>query len=307
MKPLSAPDLPSVRLRDWYARGDFFDFGAHRIFYRQSENWAASTLPILLMVHGFPTASFDWWPLWVPLSPYFRLLAPDLLGFGWSSKPRPHRYSVLEQAHIVEALMTHKQVNDCHLLAHDYGDTVAQELLARHNERSLLSPSLRLLSVTLLNGGLFPESHRPRLIQKLLLSPIGPWLARRLNRQRFGNSFSFVFSRQHQPSAAELDEFWALIARDDGHLLAPLLLSYIPERKQHRERWVGALMKADVPIRLINGLDDPISGAHMVARYRALIDNPDVVELPGIGHYPQLEVPGRVAEAILCARLIENA
>jgi pimeloyl-ACP methyl ester carboxylesterase len=52
-------------------------------------------------------------------------------------------------------------------------------------------------------------------------------------------------------------------------------------------------------MRFINGLLDPISGAHMVVRYRELVPNPDVVELPDIGHYPQLEAPDAVLAAIL--------
>ncbi|MHA7835068.1 MAG: alpha/beta fold hydrolase, partial [Algiphilus sp.] len=73
---------------------------------------------------------------------------------------------------------------------------------------------------------------------------------------------------------------------------------YMAERKNQRARWVGALQKAPIPIRVIDGLDDPVSGAHMVERYRALVAQPDVVELPGIGHYPQVEAPGRVLVAL---------
>ncbi len=290
--------LPSPRLRDWYAQCHYFAFGPHRIVYRRSDNWDASSSPVLVMMHGFPTSSFDWIEIWSALSQNFRLLAPDLLGFGLSSKPRPHNYTIKEQADAIEALLALNQVDEWHLLAHDYGDSVAQELLARHNERPAAPHLSRLRSVALLNGGLFPETHRPRLIQKLLLSALGPWLAERLNRKRFGRSFRAVFSDQHQPTDAALDEFWALIAQADGHLLAPQLLRYIPERRQYRQRWVGALSESTIPLRLINGLADPVSGAHMVARYRELITTPDIVELPGIGHYPQIEAPERVVQAV---------
>jgi pimeloyl-ACP methyl ester carboxylesterase len=54
-----------------------------------------------------------------------------------------------------------------------------------------------------------------------------------------------------------------------------------------------------VPLRLIDGLLDPVSGVHMAARYRELISEPDVVELPNVGHYPQLEAPEETLAAIL--------
>ncbi len=298
----SASRLSTERLRDWYAQGAYLPFGGHRIFFRQSENWHQTNQAILVLIHGFPTASFDWHAVWDELNRHFRLLALDLLGYGGSSKPYPHRYSILEQADIVEALIDELRINDWHLLAHDYGDTVAQELLARQLVQSHAGAARRLASAVLLNGGLFPESHRPRLIQRLLLSPIGPWIARRLNRKRFASSFSAVFARAHQPSEIELDEFWSLIAVDNGQQLASELIHYIPERRQRRERWCGALIKTRLPLRLINGLDDPISGAHMVARYRELIANADVVELSGIGHYPQIEAPQSVIEAVVTLR-----
>ena len=49
------------------------------------------------------------------------------------------------------------------------------------------------------------------------------------------------------------------------------------QRKQYREHWVVALQNADVPVRLTAGMIDPISGAHMMARYKALIPNADVL------------------------------
>ena len=61
------------------------------------------------------------------------------------------------------------------------------------------------------------------------------------------------------------------------------------QREQYRERWVSALQNADVPVRLTAGMADPISGAHMVTRYKELIPKPDIVELADIGHYPQIE------------------
>jgi pimeloyl-ACP methyl ester carboxylesterase len=60
--------------------------------------------------------------------------------------------------------------------------------------------------------------------------------------------------------------------------------------------WVRPLQDRIVPVRLINGSVDPVSGRHMVERYAALVPDADVVHLPDLGHYPHVEQPESVAE-----------
>jgi len=108
-----------------------------------------------------------------------------------------------------------------------------------------------------------------------------------------------VFGPRTQPSTAELHDFWRLASEQDGTRVVPALLGYMEERRRHRERWVGALQTTPVPLRVIDGPEDPVSGAHMVARYRELVPNPDTVLLDGIGHYPQVEDPQGVVRAFL--------
>ena len=176
------------------------------------------------------------------------------------------------------------------MLAHDYGDTVAQELLARDNAR----PQRRIDSVCFLNGGLFPETHRPRLVQRLLRSPLGPMLSRFFGRRAFARSMTAIFGTGNPPSASELDGFWTLITHANGHRLAHELIHYLSERVAHRQRWLDALRHARCDLALIDGTADPVSGAHMVARYRELVGKGYIAELSGIGHYPQVEAPDLV-------------
>lgn len=275
----------------WRAQGARFSFRGHSIFYQHAVGDGAA--PPLLLVHGLPTASWDWARLWPALKQRASaLLAPDMLGFGWSDKPLRHDYTIAEQADMHEALLRAHGITHFRLVGHDYGATVAQELLARQLERDVSGDkSLVLSGVCLLNGGLFPETHRPLLIQRLMLTPLGPVFARVLNFRSFCKSFSSVFGPRTQPTREELSEFWQLLTYADGKRVFPRLFHYMPERKQYRERWVGALVRSSVPITLINGPVDPVSGAHMVERYRALVPNPQVVSLPGIGHYPHVEEP----------------
>jgi pimeloyl-ACP methyl ester carboxylesterase len=248
----------------------------------------------LLLIHGFPTSSWDWEAVWPTLTARYRVLAFDLLGFGLSAKPRGHAYSIFEQADLAEHLLAGQGIASYHVLAHDYGDTVAQELLARSREPGR-RPALR--SVAFLNGGLFPETHRPALVQRLLRSPLGPLVARLTTRAALASNLHRIFGPRTPPDDALIDGFWELIQANGGRRVMHRLIRYIDERRAHRERWVGALVQAEVPLTLIDGAADPISGAHMAARYRELVPRADVTLLDGIGHYPQLEAPDAVLAA----------
>lgn len=251
---------------------------------------------MLLLLHGFPTASWDWNKIWNRLLAHrFRLIAPDFIGFGFSDKPRNYRYSIMDQADLVESLVGELGIEKAHVLAHDYGDTVMQELLARDiDRREAGEEGVQYLSVALLNGGLFPETHMARRIQKLLLSRIGFVLTWFMGKEKLTKSFQEIFGPNTQASDQEMDEFWQLIAYKKGKYNFHKLIHYMTDRINNRERWVACLQNSPVPVRVIDGAYDPISGAHMVARYRELIPNPDTVLLENIGHYPQTEAPEAV-------------
>lgn len=276
---------------NWKTSGQYFSYKSqHSIFYQE-----AGEGDTLLLLHGFPTASWDWHLLWPDLTKGFHVIAPDFIGFGFSAKPRFYSYSIMDQADMIEILLFKKGIDTVHVLAHDFGDTVAQELLARFSERKKKElDGLEIKSVCLLNGGLFPGSHQPLLIQKLLMSPIGILLTPFLNKQKLRKSFHRIFGKETQPSKQEIDEFYSLITHNNGKYRMHRLIRYMAERRKYRERWQSALQDAVLPLRLIIGADDPISGERMAKRYEELIPNPDVILLEGIGHYPQVEVGERV-------------
>jgi len=281
-----------ISVDQWRERGHFSELLGRKIF---SVDSGELDRPTVFLIHGFPTSSWDWAPVWASLNETHRLVAIDLLGFGFSAKPDPHRYSIMEQADLCEALVRDRKIESFHVLAHDYGDTVAQELLARQNEGLGVG---RWLSVCFLNGGLFPETHRARLIQKLLLSPFGRLVNELSTKRTFDRSFSAVFGPDTKPSREDLDGFWRLIQHGGGKHVFHNLIKYMTERKAHRERWVQALQRSVVPIALINGSADPVSGKHMVDRYREVVGSDHfIAELPDIGHYPQVEAPAVVVEA----------
>ncbi|PYB81856.1 alpha/beta hydrolase [Pseudomonas sp. LB-090624] len=285
--------LAEIPLCVWRTRGQSFTFRGQSIRY-----WTAGQGEPLLLLHGFPTASWDWHYLWGPLTQRFRVIACDMLGFGDSAKPVDHAYSLMEQADLQQALLAHLHVDQpVHLLAHDYGGSVAQELLTRHHEQRA-----EVASCVFLNSGLFAESCRTLLIQKLLLSRFGWLVGRSFGRDDLVRNVSQIYGPCTHPSESALDDFWSLIAANRGTRILHKLVGYMPERSLYRDRWVEAMQRKGVPLRLINGMVDPLSGAHMLERYRQLVPEPDTVQLQGIGHYPHTEAPVQVLRHYLAFR-----
>jgi pimeloyl-ACP methyl ester carboxylesterase len=193
--------LAEIPLRAWRKRAREFVFRGHAIRY-----WVAGQGEPLLLIHGFPTASWDWHYLWQPLAQRNLVIACDMLGFGDSAKPLDHAYCLLEQADLQQALLAHLRVEQpVHVLAHDYGDSVAQELLARHYEGRF-----EMASCVFLNGGLFPKPIARRWCKNCCSAP-GLDDRSRVRPQCLGRQLQQIFGPDTRPSESALDDFWSLI------------------------------------------------------------------------------------------------
>jgi pimeloyl-ACP methyl ester carboxylesterase len=289
-------ELAMMALDAWREAGTFLDWRGLRVFHRVAgprERPATATAEPMLLLHGFPTSSWDWAGVWDALAAHHRVIALDYVGFGFSDKPPAGPYSVFAYADQVEAVLAALGVARCHVLAHDLGDTVAQELLARDRDRGATT----VASVAFLNGGVFPELHRPRLGQRLLASPLGAVAARLSGRRLFERGLAEVFGPRTKPSRDELDAFWRSAARAGGTRNYHRIIGYMAERRLYRERWVREVIEPRVPQCFIYGLRDPVSGAHVVARLHKLVRDVRVVELAEVGHYPQTEAAAEVVRA----------
>ncbi|NJM43506.1 MAG: alpha/beta hydrolase [Brachymonas sp.] len=116
----------SARLLAWQQEGTWMNWRGQRVFYKM-----AGTGPALLLVHGYPVGSYDWHAIWQSLQRHFTLIAPDMLGHGFSSKPIDGDYSLRAHAQMHDALLAHLGITRCQVIAFDLGVSVAQEMLAQ--------------------------------------------------------------------------------------------------------------------------------------------------------------------------------
>lgn len=281
--------LPPV-VQSWSDGGRFLDTSSGRIFVRTSPGVG----PTVLLLHGFPSSSFDYRQV-VPALAGRSWVTLDFLGFGLSDKPRK-AYSLLEQADLVQEVLAQVGTGPVVMIAHDMGTSVATELIARDVGGRL---PFDLRAAVLTNGSVILERASLRLSQKVLRGPFGPVLSRLIGRAGFVRGFGRLFGTAHPLTAAEADAQWALLAHNDGHRIMHLLCAYLDERVRYASRWHGAISAWQKPLSYVWGLDDPVATVQVLAGLRELRPAAAVVELPGIGHYPQVEVPEAFAAAAL--------
>lgn len=247
----------------------------------------------MTLLHGLPSSSHEWHKVTAALARVHRLLVPDLLGFGASAKPPDHRYSLFEQADLVEALWRRQGVASTVLVAHDYAATVAQELLARHADGRL---DVALERVHLSNAGLYPELHRPEPIQTALLDPEqGPRIVAQMTEEQWLAALRPTFA-PHYDATQDSRDIWREMTHG-GNVLHKLM-QYMPDRRKHAKRWVGALEATEVPLSFVWGMLDPISGAHMAERIRERRPDAPFIALDNVAHWPVLEAPDRVLDTL---------
>jgi len=278
------------RVREWQGRGERSEFRGHSIHTFRQEGDG----PLVLLLHGFPSSSYDWRAL-LERQRGRNVLAFDFLGFGLSGKPARHRYSLHEQADLTEELVRRRGGGPVFVLAHDMGTSVANELMARDLEGRL---ELELAGVLLFNGSMVLEKASPTPAQRALRSRLGPLVARLSSERLFRHQFGSVFSEAHPLSEEEAADQWSLVCHNGGRTLGHRLISYMDEREEHAERWHGAISDWPGSLSFAWGMLDPVATTSVLAALRELRPTAPVAELPGLAHYPQLEDPGRISAAL---------
>lgn len=279
------------RVRAWGSQGRSETFRDRRIhvFERPGVD------PPLVLLHGFPSSSYDWRGL-LAAAPDHAALALDFLGFGLSEKPRDHTYTLGWQADLVEALVRgHLPGRRVFVVAHDMGTSVATELLARDLEGNL---GIDLAGVLLFNGSIVIERASLTPAQRLLRSPLGPLAARLSSERFFRREFARLFSDSHPLTDEEAADQWSLLSHDGGRTLGHRLVHYLDERVRFAARWHGAVRDWAGPLSFAWGLQDPVATVAVLEALEELRPAAPVERLPDLGHYPQIEAPEAIAAAL---------
>jgi len=248
----------------------------------------------LLVLHGFPSSSFDWRHVLPALSATHDVIFFDFLGFGSSAKP-DRRYSIELHANTAEAVAAHAGLERVVLVSHDMGNSVGGELLARDLAGELDFEITRRL---LTNGSIYIEMAQLTDGQQFLLALDDAAFDLGDDAQTiFTGGVAATFSDAHPATPDELAGHWALMSRAGGDRLLPRTIRYIEDRRAREARYTRSIEQHPSPLHVIWGRRDPVAVYPMAERLVAARPDAALVTLGDVAHWPMIEDPEGFARA----------
>ncbi|WP_395694755.1 alpha/beta fold hydrolase [Nocardioides sp.] len=255
--------------------------------------------PALVLVHGYPTSSYDFHRVVALLEEDHFVCLVDLPGYGLSDKPHTdHRYTIADDARLVDHLVrTTFGLDAFTLVTHDRGDSVGLALLDL--VRTEGAP-YDVSGLVMLNGNVWLPLAQLTGIQKALLHPVtGPPISRMLPTRVFARGLA---RRTCTPAldAAETAALEGMLAHQQGMRVQHRLIQYLNERRVHEAAWLASLTAGPVPVTLAWGELDTIAppavadfvwSEHLASREAAS----SYWRIPAANHYPQLDQPDVVS------------
>ncbi len=300
--------LPS--LQEWISGGHYIEHKDNQIFVHTSGAVPNSTnLPPgadpdvdgVLIVHGFPGSSWDWSGVVPIVAQHTRVVVFDLYGHGQSAKPMEggfeENYSLFKQADLAEAVAKAEGLHNVILVTHDMGQTVGAELMSRQDAGKL---SFRIHHAIVHNGSTLIDLVQLNILQKQLLALPEEPFTEDLPREQFVEGLRGTFAEEHAASEETLNIMTDQIMAKNGSRIMPVIIRYMKQRKENLEHWQGALTNfSSAPFSLYWGLKDPVSVEAMPNKIKKLRPSTDLHKWPDVGHWPSIEVPERIAKAII--------
>jgi pimeloyl-ACP methyl ester carboxylesterase len=279
----SAPQARQLQPQSQFAEnGAFMDWRGHSIYYVDRGRGEP-----LILIHGFGASLYSWRHVIGPLSESHRVIAVDLIGFGFSDKP-DIEYSVPLFAEQIVHVMDRLGLPRAVLVGNSMGGRTAATIAVRHPERArglvLIDPALYMN-----NGG-----DRPLLFTLARQPCLGEFLSLFNSRSRVRAMMEDIFYDDSIPTEADVDTYYAPLTMRGGSRAA---LSLLRNRGQDAEL-EAALPRLRKPTLIVWGAHDKWIPAANGERLKADIPGSSLLIIENAGHAPQEETPAPVIAAV---------
>jgi haloalkane dehalogenase len=243
----------------------------------------------VLFVHGTPSWSFEFRHLVGALRATHRCIAPDLLGFGLSERPRDFGYSPEAHAGALREFVEDIGLDRFTLVAHDFGGPISLPLALAG----------RVSRLVLINTWMWPLDDPALQRQaKMMSGPVGKWLYTYANISlRVLMPFAYATRSTLTPQihAQYLQPFTN--RADRALVLHPLAKALLGSSQYYAQQWRQRENLRHLPTLLLWGERDLAFGAPFLARWQSALPDAAVRSIPA-GHWPHEEQPDEAVRAI---------
>lgn len=287
----------------WVNQGHYIDFEGLQIFVHTSGKDAVEGHGVLI-VHGYPGSSWDFSNVVGQVEKNTKVVVPDMIGFGQSEAPLTgtfkENFSLMRQADLYEAVAAKEGLDTLILVAHDMGQTVGAEIMARQEEGSL---SFHIKHAVIVNGSTIIDLIQTTPGQQASMELPDKALTADPPADEWYDDLRPTYGAKMQSKKDELqmnmDAQVSQIYAKNGAKVMSNIVRYLLERKEYYNRWVGTLTHFhSAPMTVLWGLDDPVALEPMADRIKAWRPQTVLYKLEGVGHWPSIEAPEHIAEVI---------
>jgi pimeloyl-ACP methyl ester carboxylesterase len=302
--------MNTPRADDWRSRGGYFswrpsgeDAATVEIFHVEIGEPDA---PVVLLIHGWPTCSIDWFEVASQLSARFRVCALDFPGYGFSDKPPGWGYSLRRDEELIEHYLAEVIGAEAGVIvAHDRGDSVALLHAARCADGQ---SAIRLEHLVLSNGNIFlPMSNLTGAQRQALDADSWSQVAAAVTPSMLAEGMgATTFTPPRKAGDPEVEALAATFAYNDGIKVLHEGIQYLVERSKDEQTWLAALARASFPVTMIWGLYDTVSPprvANYVWNQYLMLGHRGnrLYFIPDANHYLQVDRPDAFVQVLLHA------
>ncbi len=239
----------------------------------------------MLLIHSPGQSLYTWRNVFNSLSEHYRVIAVDLLGHGYSSRPHQFDYTIAEHSESLRLFMDAKGIVSAHIVGFSLGALYALDFIIKHPERVgravLSSP-----------GGVTPEM--PLAIRMLQSTLFGVIASRLYSRRTVERALSECFFDLTNINTEMLENVYSTIADTNSRRAIQLSAVNFDELEVHKE-----LRTIETEALILWGAEDKWHAPESSELYHAAMQNAHFSIIRNAGHLMHEEKGTRFVEAIM--------
>jgi pimeloyl-ACP methyl ester carboxylesterase len=270
-----------MNAQNWKSLGNFVSVNNNKIFVIDS----GKSRETIVILHGYPTLTYDYHTVIPELAKDYRVIIHDHPGFGFSDSPDSFEYSLIEQADVALKLWSNLGLKEVTILAHDHGNYVAKEILARKNN-DLISIKIKKMILCCSSKGL----------ERLEISKINSLL----NDKKIGEYIYSITNKGFQKVKSilsnekyDIDALHDRYHNDSEAKQVQITSNFIKDRYTYWHRWTDALKESEVPVKIFWQKSDSASVEEIALVLASDRVNKNIEWIENKGYFSIEETPRR--------------